>query len=67
MKILKGLWYVFESACFAVGLFIFITVLTVVINGSSLSIKKNGEQMFCYSTETKQCTNLSEETKHEKD
>ena len=66
MKILKALWFVFESVCFAIGLFILINLLTTVVNEGTISIKKNGEQMFCFSTDNKAClNNSSEEIKHD--
>lgn len=66
MKIFKAIWFVFESICFAVGLFILISVLTTVVNGGSINLKKNGEQVYCYSTDNRVClNNLSEETKHD--
>lgn len=68
MKLLKAVWFVFESICFSLGLFIIISLLTMVVNGGSININKNGEQVYCYSTDNKACLNtLSEETKHEKD
>ena len=66
MKLLKAVWFVFESICFAIGLFIFISVLTTVVNGGSLNVKKNGEQVYCFSTDNKTClNNSSEEIKHD--
>lgn len=66
MKVLKAIWFVFESICFAIGLFIFVSMLTTVVNGGSINLKKNGEQVFCYSTDKTMCVNnLSEENKHE--
>ncbi len=66
MKLLKVVWVVFESFCFAIGLFICISVLTTLVNGGSINVNKNGEQIYCFSTDNKMCLNtLSEETKHE--
>ena len=66
MKILKAMWFVFESVCFAIGLFILINLLTTVVNEGTISIKKNGEQVYCYSTDKTKCVNnSSEEIKHD--
>ena len=66
MKLLKAVWFVFESICFAIGLLIFISVLTTVVNGGSINVKKNGEQVYCFSTDNKTClNNSSEEIKHD--
>lgn len=65
-KVLKAVWFVFESVCFAIGLFILINLLTTVVNEGTISIKKNGEQMLCYSTDKNKCVpTLSEEKKRE--
>lgn len=66
MKILKAVWFVFESICFGIGLFILIVALTAVVSGGSISISKDEKPVFCYSLDNNQCINtLSEETKHE--
>lgn len=61
MKILKAVWFILESICLAIGLTVLISILTTVVNGSNLVIKKNGEQVYCYSMDSKQCLNLEEE------
>ena len=63
VKILKAIWFVFESICFALGLFILISVLTTLLNGGSINVKKNGEQVYCYSTDKQMCINSSEDNK----
>lgn len=66
MKVVKAVWFVFESMCFAIGLFICISVLTTVLNGGSINVNKNGKEVYCFSTDNKTClNNSSEETKHD--
>jgi len=65
VRLLKAMWFVFESVCFAVGLFILINLLTTVVNEGTINVKKNGEQVYCYSTDKTKCVTLSEENKHD--
>ena len=66
MKVLKAIWVVFESICFAIGLFILISALTAVLNGGTISIKKDEKPVYCYSTDKTKCVDfLSEEKKHD--
>lgn len=66
MKILKAVWFVFESICFGVGLFILVVALTAVVSGGSISISKDEKPVFCYSVDKNQCIKtLSEENKYE--
>lgn len=65
---MKVVWVVFENICFALGLFVILFVLTNVINGSKVSLYKDGEQIYCFSGDFKHtCVNMQkEETPHQK-
>ena len=66
MRILKGVWFVFESICFGIGLFILVVGLTAIVSGGSISVKKDEKQVYCYSLDKTKCViTLSEENKHE--
>lgn len=65
MKILKVLWIVFENICYAIGFLILFTVLTMVLNGGTIEVKKDGKQAYCYSTDKTKCEISSEENKHD--
>lgn len=64
-SVFKAVWFVFESICFALGLFILISVLTSLVNKGTIDVKKNGEQVFCFSIDKNNCLNSSEEIKHD--
>lgn len=65
-KVLKAIWVLFENICFAIGLFILISALTTVLNGGTISIKKDEKPVYCYSTDKTKCVDfLSEENKHD--
>lgn len=59
---------VFENICFAIGLFVILFVLTNVINGSKVSLYKNGELVYCLSGDYKHTCdpNQKEETPFKK-
>lgn len=65
---MKYLWVVFENVCFAIGMFVVIFLLTNVINGSKVSLYKDGEQIYCFSGDFKhKCINTqAEETPYQK-
>ena len=65
---MKYLLVVYENICFAIGLFVVIFVLTSVINGSKVSLYRDGEQLYCFSVDFKhRCINSqNEESKYEK-
>nr|DAY73772.1 MAG TPA: hypothetical protein [Caudoviricetes sp.] len=66
MKILKIIWILFENVCFAIGFFVCISLLTAILGGGNISATKNGEQVYCFPTNNKNCVNTSsEEIKHE--
>ena len=65
MKILKVLWIVFENICYAIGFLFLFTVLTMVLNGGTIEVKKDGKQTYCYSTDKTKCEISSEENKHD--
>ena len=59
---MKYLWVVFENVCFAIGMFVVIFLLTNVINGSKVSLYKDGEQIYCFSGDFKhKCINTQAE------
>lgn len=65
-KVLKVVWILFENFCFAIGFFICITLLTVVLGGGNISVTKSGKTMYCFPTNNEICVKtLSEENKHE--
>lgn len=65
---MKVVWVVFESICFSIGMFVIIFILTNVINGSKVSLYKDGEQLYCFSGDFKHtCVSTqTEETPYQK-
>lgn len=63
---MKAVKIILENICFAVGLFAVIFVLTSMINGGKVSLYRNGEQVYCFSTNPKQLCTEKEEEPHEK-
>lgn len=63
MKVLKAIWWVFESICFAIGLFFVVMVLTNIANGGKVSITKDGEQVYCLASSAKYDCSIKGEDK----
>lgn len=67
MVVLRVLWILFENICFALGLFCLIFILTTYVDNHTITINKNGEQMYCFSRDFKNCVEtLNERVTSEK-